>query len=141
MRMVAPEGPVDQAGTLSGHPIAMAAGTATLDLLTPAVYTGLERIGAQLEAGLREAAADAGHQVGISRVGSLLTVFFRPTAPKNSAEALASDRDAFARFFGAMLDEGVLLPPSQFAAWFVGTQHTDADVDATVSAARKAFRA
>jgi glutamate-1-semialdehyde 2,1-aminomutase len=141
MRMVAPEGPVDQAGTLSGHPIAMAAGTATLDLLTPAVYTGLERIGAQLEAGLREAAADAGRQVGISRVGSLLTVFFRPTAPKNSAEALASDRDAFARFFGAMLDEGILLPPSQFAAWFLGAQHTEADVDATVAAARKAFRA
>ena len=141
MRLIAPEGPVYQAGTLSGHPIAMAAGVATLDLLTPAVYAGLERTSALLEAGLREAASDAGRQVGISRVGSLLTVFFRPTAPKNSAEALASDRDAFARFFGAMLDEGVLLPPSQFEAWFLGAQHTDADIDSTVAAARKAFRA
>ena len=79
--------------------------------------------------------------MAISRVGSLLTVFFRPTAPRNGAEALASDRDAFARFFGAMLDEGVLLPPSQFEAWFLGAEHTDADIDATVAAAGKAFRA
>jgi len=141
MRLIAPEGPVYQAGTLSGHPIAMAAGIATLDRLTPAVYSGLERTGARLEAGLREAAADAGRQVAISRVGSLLTVFFRPTAPRNGAEALTSDRDAFARFFGAMLDEGVLLPPSQFEAWFLGTEHSDSDIDATVAAARRAFRA
>ncbi len=141
MRQIAPEGPVYQAGTLSGHPLAMAAGAATLDLLTPALYEGLERAGARLEAGLRWAAAEAGRKVSISRVGSLLTVFFRPTAPRNGAEALESDRDAFARFFGAMLDEGVLLPPSQFEAWFLGAAHTDADIDATVAAASKAFRA
>ena len=141
MRQIAPEGPVYQAGTLSGHPLAMAAGAATLDLLTPALYEGLERTGARLEAGLRQAADEAGRKVAISRVGSLLTVFFRPTAPRNGAEALASDRDAFARFFGAMLDEGVLLPPSQFEAWFLGAEHTDADIDATVAAAGKAFRA
>jgi glutamate-1-semialdehyde 2,1-aminomutase len=141
MRLIAPEGPVYQAGTLSGHPLTMAAGIATLDLLTPSVYEGLERAGARLEAGLRGAAADARRQVAVSRVGSLLTVFFRPTPPRNSAEALASDRDAFARFFGAMLDEGVLLPPSQFEAWFLGAAHTDAVVDATVAAARRAFRA
>ena len=141
MRLIAPDGPVYQAGTLSGHPLAMAAGVATLDLLTPSVYEGLERAGARLEAGLREAAADAGRPVAISRVASLLTVFFRPTPPRNSAEALASDRDAFARFFGAMLDEGVLLPPSQFEAWFLGAAHTDSDIDATVAAARKAFGA
>jgi glutamate-1-semialdehyde 2,1-aminomutase len=141
MALIAPEGPVYQAGTLSGHPLAMAAGVATLDLLTPSVYERLERAGARLEAGLRGAAADAGRQVGISRVGSLLTVFFRHTAPRNSAEALASDRDAFARFFGAMLDEGVLLPPSQFEAWFLGAAHSDADIDATVAAARRAFGA
>jgi glutamate-1-semialdehyde 2,1-aminomutase len=141
MRLIAPEGPVYQAGTLSGHPIAMAAGIATLDLLTPALYAGLERAGARLEDGLRAAAADAGRQVAISRVGSLLTVFFRATPPCNGAEALASDREAFARFFGAMLDEGVLLPPSQFEAWFLGAEHTDAEIDATVAAARKAFRA
>ncbi len=141
MRLIAPDGPVYQAGTLSGHPLAMAAGVATLDLLTPAVYEGLERTGARLEAGLREAAADAGRTVSVSRVGSLLTVFFRPTSPRDGAEALASDRDAFARFFGAMLDGGVLLPPSQFEAWFLGAEHSDADVDATVASARKAFRA
>jgi glutamate-1-semialdehyde 2,1-aminomutase len=141
MRLVAPEGPVYQAGTLSGHPLAMAAGVATLDLLTPAVYEGLERAGARLEAGLREAAADAGRLVAVSRVGSLLTVFFRATPPRNSSAALASDRDAFARFFGAMLDQGVLLPPSQFEAWFIGAAHSDPDIDATIAAARKAFRA
>ncbi len=141
MRLIAPDGPVYQAGTLSGHPLAMAAGVATLDRLGPAVYAGLERAGARLEAGLREAAAGAGRQVAVSRVGSLLTVFFRPTPPRNAAEALASDRDAFARFFGAMLDEGILLPPSQFEAWFLGATHSDADVDATVAAARKAFSA
>ncbi len=141
MRLIAPDGPVYQAGTLSGHPLAMAAGAATLDQLSPSVYEGLERAGAQLEAGLRDAAAAAGRQVAVSRVGSLLTVFFRPTRPRNAAEALASDRDAFARFFGAMLDEGVLLPPSQFEAWFLGAGHSDADIDATVAAAQKAFRA
>ncbi len=141
MALIAPEGPVYQAGTLSGHPLAMAAGVATLDLLTPDVYEGLERAGARLEAGLREAAAEAGREVAITRVGSLLTVFFRSGAPKDGAEALASDRDAYGRFFRAMLDEGVLLPPSQFEAWFLGVAHSDPDLDATVTAARKAFRA
>ena len=94
MVKIAPEGPVYQAGTLSGHPLAMAAGCATLDLLTPDVYAGLEQTGAALEAGLRDAAAQAGRQVGIARVGSLLTVFFRSGAPRDGAEALESDRDA-----------------------------------------------
>jgi len=74
-------------------------------------------------------------------VGSLLTVFFRPTPPRNGAEALTADREAYSRFFGAMLDEGVLLPPSQFEAWFLGAQHADSDIDATVAAASRAFRA
>ncbi len=141
MHHVAPEGGVYQAGTLSGHPLTMAAGVATLDLLTPQVYETLERAGGALEAGLRHAAADAGRTVGIARVGALLTVFFRPTAPRNGAEALASDRDAFARFFGAMLDQGILLPPSQFEAWFISAAHSDHDITQTVDAARQAFRA
>ncbi len=141
MRLIAPDGPVYQAGTLSGHPLAMAAGVAILDQLSPSVYARLERAGAQLEAGLRDAAAAAGRQVAVSRVGSLLTVFFRATRPRNAAEALASDRDAFARFYGAMLDEGVLLPPSQFEGWFLSAEHSDADITATVAAAQKAFRA
>jgi glutamate-1-semialdehyde 2,1-aminomutase len=119
----------------------MAAGVATLDLLTPAVYDGLEAAGAELEAGLRDAASAAGREVAIARVGSLLTVFFRATAPRNWAEAGASDRDAYARFFGAMLDQGILLPPSQFEAWFIGAGHGATEVAATVAAARRAFAA
>ncbi len=141
MGHIAPEGAVYQAGTLSGHPLSMAAGIATLDLLTPLAYQMLERTGAALEAGLRRAAIEAGREVAISRVGSLLTVFFRAGVPRNSAEALSADRDAYARFFGAMLDEGVLLAPSQFEAWFLSVAHGDAEIGATLAAARKAFAA
>jgi glutamate-1-semialdehyde 2,1-aminomutase len=141
MACIAPDGGVYQAGTLSGHPLSMAAGTATLDLLTPAVYEVLESTGAALEAGLREAATAAGREVAISRVGSLLTVFFRAGVPRNGADALTADRDAYARFFGAMLDEGVLLAPSQFEAWFISVAHGDAEIDETLAAARKAFAA
>ena len=141
MRHVAPEGGVYQAGTLSGHPLAMRAGVVTLDLLTPAVYARLEATGAALQDGLRDASVAAGREVSISRVGSLLTVFFRPGAPRDGAEALSADRDAYARFFGAMLDAGVLLPPSQFEAWFIGAAHGDSEVAATVDAAREAFSA
>ncbi len=141
MALIAPEGPVYQAGTLSGHPLAMAAGVATLDLLTPGVYAGLERTGAALESGLREAAADAGREVAIARVGSLLTVFFRSGVPASWAEAGTSDRDAYARFFGAMLDAGVLLAPSQFEAWFISAAHGEAEVAETLEAARRAFAA
>lgn len=141
MAHVAPEGPVYQAGTLSGHPLSMAAGAATLRRLDDAAYARLEAAGSRLEAGLAEAAREAGRAVAITRVGSLLTVFFRATAPTNGTEALTADRDAFARFFGAMLDAGVLLPPSQFEAWFVGLAHDDAVVDRTLEAARTAFRA
>ncbi len=141
MAHVAPEGGVYQAGTLSGHPLSMAAGVATLDLLTPYVYEVLEHTGATLEAGLRQAAAEAGREVAISRVGSLLTVFFLASPPRDGAQALTADREAYARFFGGMLDEGVLLPPSQFEAWFIGVAHGDAEVRATLDAVRRAFAA
>jgi glutamate-1-semialdehyde 2,1-aminomutase len=141
MRHVVPEGDVYQAGTLSGHPIAMAAGIATLDLLTPDVYGALEEAGADLEAGLRDAAAAAGRDVAIARVGSLLTVFFRSGVPHDWAEAGRSDREAYGRFFGAMLDQGILLPPSQLEAWFIGACHGSAEVGATIAAARRAFDA
>jgi glutamate-1-semialdehyde 2,1-aminomutase len=136
---VAPSGPVYQAGTLSGHPLAMAAGAATLRLLTPELYAGLETTGAALEAGLAEAAVAAGATVGITRVASLLTVFFRNGAPTNAAEAFESDRAAFGRFFGAMLDAGVLLAPSQFEAWFLSAAHGPAELELTLAAARAAF--
>jgi glutamate-1-semialdehyde 2,1-aminomutase len=126
MLLVAPLGPVYQAGTLSGNPLAMAAGLATLRLLTPSVYQQLEDAGAVLEAGLTEAAADAGEPVRVTRIGSLLTVFF--------------DDDArFARFFHAMLDAGVMLPPSQHEAWFLSAAHGAPELDATLDAARQAF--
>jgi glutamate-1-semialdehyde 2,1-aminomutase len=141
MELVAPSGPVYQAGTLSGHPLAMAAGAATLRLLTPEVYAGLETTGAALEAGLASAAAGAGATVGITRVGSLLTVFFRDGAPTNAAEAFQSDRDAYTRFFGALLDAGVLIAPSPFEAWFLSAAHGPAELDLTLAAARTAFAA
>jgi glutamate-1-semialdehyde 2,1-aminomutase len=141
MALVAPEGGVYQAGTLSGHPLAMAAGVATLDLLTPEVYAGLERAAAALEAGLRQAVADSGREAAIARVGALLTLFFRPGVPVDAAEALAADRDAYARFFGAMLDAGILLAPSQFEAWFVSAAHGPAEVDETLAAVRGALAA
>jgi glutamate-1-semialdehyde 2,1-aminomutase len=139
MAQVAPSGPVYQAGTLSGHPLAMAAGAATLRLLTADRYAALEEYGARLEVGLREAAAAAGTPVGITRVGSLLTVFFRDGAPATAEEAFAADRDAYGRFFGAMLDAGILLAPSQFEAWFVSLAHGDAELEETLAAAHSAF--
>ena len=102
---------------------------------------GWRRPAPDLEARLRSTAAEADRTVAISRVGSLLTLFFREGTPHNAAEALASDRDAYARFFGAMLDQGILLPPSQFEAWFLSAAHGDAELEATVDAARRAFAA
>jgi glutamate-1-semialdehyde 2,1-aminomutase len=141
MAHIAPEGPVYQAGTLSGHPLTMAAGVATLAKLTTDRYERLESAGAILEAGVAAAAAEAGRQVAITRVGSLMTVFFRREVPRNGTEALTADREAYARFFGAMLDAGVLLPPSQFEAWFISAAHGDAELDHTIEAAGAAFRA
>jgi len=137
--LVAPAGPVYQAGTLSGHALTMAAGIATLDLLTPDSYDRLETSGRRLAEGVAAAARGAGRVVAIGRVGSLLTVFFRPTPPRDAAEALDADREAFGRFFRSMLRSGVLLPPSPFEAWFVSLAHGDAELDATFDAARRAF--
>ncbi|MGK2851209.1 MAG: glutamate-1-semialdehyde 2,1-aminomutase [Candidatus Limnocylindrales bacterium] len=141
MDLVAPMGPVYQAGTLSGHALSMAAGIATLDTLQPDDYLTLDATTERLATGLQAAAVDAGRTVAISRVGSLLTVFFRATSPTDAAEAMDSDRDAYVRFFGAMLDDGVLLPPSPFEAWFLSLAHGTAEIDATVASAAWAFRA
>ncbi len=141
MDLVAPQGPVYQAGTLSGHPLAMAAGLATLRQLSDERYAALEAWAATLAGRLAEAAATAGRDdVAIARAGPLLTVFFRSSVPVDAAEALASDRHAYARFFGAMLDEGVLLPPSPFEAWFPGFAHGEAELEAIAAAAERAFR-
>ena len=140
MDLVAPAGPVYQAGTLSGHPLSMAAGIATLRALDGPAYDRLERTGEALESGLRAAIADADMPVSLARAGSLLTLFFRASAPDNGAEALESDRAAFRRFFGRMLEHGVLLPPSPFEAWFLSVAHGPAEVAAVVEAAHEALR-
>ncbi len=141
LALVAPEGPMYQAGTLSGHPIAMAAGLATLRQLTPDRYEALERWAAEAAERLEDAARSAGRTVAVARVGPLLTVFFRATVPVDAAEALESDREEYARFFGSMLDQGVLLPPSQFEAWFPGFAHGARELDTLTDAAARAFRA
>jgi glutamate-1-semialdehyde 2,1-aminomutase len=140
MDLVAPAGPVYQAGTLSGHPLSMAAGIATLDALDAGSYAALEDAGRHLAAGLSGAIAETGATASISRVGSLLTVFFRGEPPTHAEEALTSDRAAYATFFGAMLDAGILLPPSPFEAWFLSLAHEPRDVEATIEAAAAAFR-
>ena len=139
MELVAPAGPVYQAGTLSGHPLSMAAGIATLAELTAQTYSALEESAAELAAGLAQAAAEAGRSIAIARVGALLTVFFRPTVPTDAAAALTSDRVAYGRFFGSMLDHRIFLPPSQFEAWFPSTAHGPSEIGATIAAARIAF--
>jgi glutamate-1-semialdehyde 2,1-aminomutase len=132
MDLVAPQGAVYQAGTLSGHPLVMAAGAATLRALTPDVYRRLETQAARLETAIQVPRAS------IARAGSLMTLFFRDEPPCNFAEAKESDTEAFARFFHAMLERGVVLPPSQFEAWFVSAAHDDAVVDATLQAVEQA---
>lgn len=128
MDLVAPVGPVYQAGTLSGHPVVMAAGEAMLAQLTQDVYARLEAQASRLARGIGTSGTS------IARVGSLMTLFFRDRPPKNFAEAKESDTEAFAQFFHAMLDAGVLLPPSQFEAWFVSAAHDDRVVAETQNA-------
>lgn len=140
MATVAPLGPMYQAGTLSGNPVAMAAGAATLEALQePGVYEALDAKASRLAAGLQAVFADAETPLHINRVGSMMTLFFNAGAVNGWDTVSASDRDGFARFFHRMLDEGVYLPPSPFEAMFVSTAHTDADIQATLDAARRAL--
>ena len=145
MELVSPVGAVYQAGTLSGNPLAMSAGLATLSSLQEqGAYAALEKAGAALEKGLAAAALKAGVPVTINRVGSMLTVFFVREAGKavrNFDDAVACDTQAYATFFHAMLRRGVYLPPSQFEAWFVGLAHDEDAIDQTIKAARTAFKA
>jgi glutamate-1-semialdehyde 2,1-aminomutase len=145
MQRISPSGPVYQAGTLSGNPLAMAGGIATLELLQePGAYEALESSSAKLADGLASAAAEANVPLTINRVGSMLTPFFvkktgQPVS--NYAEATDCDTAAYATFFHAMLDNGVYLAPSQFEAMFVSLAHTDEIIDQTLAAAQKAFAA
>ena len=142
MEQVAPCGPVYQAGTLSGNPVAMAAGLAQLTWLKehPDIYAGLAAKGERLAAGLRAAAAEAGIPVAINQIGSLLAPFFTPTEVTTFTDAKGSDVGRYARYFQAMLEGGVALAPAQFEAMFVSQAHGDGELDATVEAARAAFR-
>ncbi len=141
MDLLAPSGPVYQAGTLSGNPLVMAAGTAMLDALASgAPYARLDELGRHLENGLVAAIRRAEIKASVVRRGSALTLFFREGAPTDYTEAKESDTAAFSRFHAAMLARGVLLPPSQFETWFVSAAHTENEIDATVRAAHEALR-
>jgi glutamate-1-semialdehyde 2,1-aminomutase len=145
MEMISPAGPVYQAGTLSGNPLAMRAGIETVEILKESgCYEALEAAGAKLQAGLEAAAAKRGVPIAVNRVGSMLTPFFVETAGQrvtNYAEATATNRDRFKTFFHAMLSRGVYLPPSAFEAWFISTAHTDDVLEQTLQAADAAFQA
>jgi glutamate-1-semialdehyde 2,1-aminomutase len=168
MDYLAPLGPVYQAGTLSGNPVAMAAGIANLEMLTNAEFGGhhedqnaapadavphsavrkplldayarLEALGALLEAGLKDAAASAKVPVQFNRCGSMFCGYFTSAPVHHLADAMKSDRERFKKYFHGMLDEGVYLAPSQFEAGFVSTAHTEADIEQTVRAAAKVMR-
>jgi glutamate-1-semialdehyde 2,1-aminomutase len=141
MDRVAPAGPIYQAGTLSGNPMAMAAGMATLKLMPPAAYALLEQKGAALAAGLLAAAAEAKVPVQLNRVGSMLTVFFTATPVTDAATARRSSVKRFAAFFHTLLENGVYFPPSQFESAFLSTAHSEADLALTLRAAKLAFTA
>jgi glutamate-1-semialdehyde 2,1-aminomutase len=140
MDQVAPVGPVYQAGTLSGNPLAVTAGLTTLRLLKSLnPYPQLERAAARLVAGMNEAASEAGIQSVSNRVGSMFTTFFTQNPVTDWTSANLSKREAYARFFHAMLAEGVYLAPSQFEAGFVSTAHSDEIIERTIAASRAAF--
>ena len=140
MDLISPAGPVYQAGTLSGNPLAVAAGLATLDRLEEGdCYGRLEESGAFLQQGLEAA---LGSRPGcVQRVGSMLTMFFGPSSITNYDEALECDTERFSRFFAAAIDEGIWLPPSQFEACFISLAHTRADLEVTVEAIGRALAA
>jgi glutamate-1-semialdehyde 2,1-aminomutase len=141
MAHIAPQGPVYQAGTLSGNPLAMAAGIATLQQLErPGFYEALDKLSAKLARGLQKAAADAGQPVTVSRVGSMLGLFFTDIPVRNFSDAKTSDLKKFAAYYKGMRERGIYLAPSQYEALFVSSAHTDAQIDATVAAAAEVLK-
>lgn len=144
MDLVAPLGPMYQAGTLSGNPLAMAAGCAMLRQLRDRkaeIYPKIEKLGAELVEGVAAAAKDVGVQITSNRVGSMFTWFFNPGPVTNWESSSKSNSEAFGKFFRSMLGQGIYLPPSQYEAAFVGAAHTQEDVQKTVAAAKVAFAA
>ena len=141
MDRVAPAGPVYQAGTLSGNPLAMTAGIWALSELSAGLYRRLGKLGERLADGLRGAARNAGVPLTVNVAGSVLTPFFNSGPVTDDVSATASDAEAYAAFHRGMLDEGIYLPPSQFEGWFLSAAHTERDVDRTVRAARRTLDA
>ena len=140
MALVAPAGPVYQAGTLSGNPVAMTAGLWALQRLRPRLYKDLAHRGAMLAAGLADAAREAGVPLQVNAFGSLVTPFFTNAPVRDYESAVRANSDAYAAFFRGMLARGVYPPPSQFEAWFLSAAHTDRDVAKTITAARASMR-
>jgi len=142
MERIAPLGPVYQAGTLSGNPLAMRAGLATLPKLeAPGFYGSVNRRTQRLAEGLRAALQEASMPGQVNVAGSLLTLFFGEQPVRNYNDAKKSDTKKFGRFFQEMLERGIFLPPSQYEALFVSAAHTDADIDRTIAAARESLAA
>ena len=134
MGMLAPAGPVYQAGTLSGNPLAVAAGLATLNELSAGVYQKLETLAAQLEQGIRDNLEKLSLLYQYQRIGSMSCMFFTDKPVTNYEDAMTCDTKAFARYYHAMLNEGIYLPPSQFEAFFISTAHTEEDIKRTIAA-------
>jgi glutamate-1-semialdehyde 2,1-aminomutase len=142
MQQIAPSGPIYQAGTLSGNPVAMAAGLAMLELIrAPGFHAGLERKTRALAEGLLACAKEAGVPFSVNHVCGMFGLFFTPEKVETYAQATACDITAFRRFFHAMLERGVYLAPSAFEAGFMSSAHSDRDLDETLEASRAAFRA
>ena len=142
--MIAPLGPVYQAGTLSGNPLAMAAGIATLRYLKERkseIYPQLEKLSGQLVDGITAAAKEKGVPLCANRVGSMFTWFFQPGPVTDWGSASKSNTEAFGKFFGKMLDQGVYLPPSQYEAAFLSAAHTEEDIQKTIAAAKQSLAA
>ena len=139
MDLVAPAGPVYQAGTLSGNPLAMTAGLWSLEQLSPRLYSRLSGLGRMLATGLADAAREAGVPLQVNAFGSLVTPFFTTQPVHDFQSALACDTAAYGRFFRGMLARGIYAPPSQFEAWFLSNAHSERDVARTIKAARSAM--
>jgi glutamate-1-semialdehyde 2,1-aminomutase len=139
MEQIAPLGPVYQAGTLSGNPVAVSAALATLERLDAALYAKLESLGARLQAGLEAAVAKREIAACVQRVGSMLTLFFTPGKVRSFDDAKKSDTARFGKWHGAMLARGQYWPPSQYEAAFISAAHTEADLDKTIAAADAAL--
>ena len=139
MEMIAPAGPIYQAGTLSGNPLSMAAGMATLSQVTKESYIEIEKRAARLEEGIVSAAKEFGVPISCNRVGAMIGFFFSNTHVVDYETAKTSDTVYFAKFYKEMMDQGVFLPPSQFESWFLSTVHSEEDIENTIKAARNAF--